>query len=192
MSTDVSPQVTPDELLTHPQEKDYELIDGELVERNMSEESDLIALQLAAEIYMVVKRTGAGWVYGGEAGFLCRSTGDIRVRKPDAAFILRSRLPHGPRKRGYGEVIPDFVAEVVSPNDLASDVDAKVQEWLAEGVKVVWVVWPETRAVDVHRPGKDTHRVEEGEDLTLDMIPEFRCPVSDIFPPRAETENTSS
>ena len=46
---------------------------------------------------------------------------------------------------------PDLAVEVISPNDLATEIDQKVAEYLGAGVPLVWVVHPEARAVRVHR-----------------------------------------
>ena len=54
--------------------------------------------------------------------------------------------------------------------------------WLSYDAELVWVVYPETRSVGVHRP--DSPEAMLGEDDTLDggaALPGFRCAVRDIF-----------
>jgi Uma2 family endonuclease len=70
---------------------------------------------------------------------------------------------------------------VISPNDLASEIDAKVEEYLAAGVQVVWVINPDSRIARIHR--SDSIRgVHEAEELEAEpVLPGFRCRLSDVF-----------
>jgi Uma2 family endonuclease len=43
------------------------------------------------------------------------------------------------------------VIEAVSPNDTAYEVEDKIAQWLGAGVRLVWVLYPETQRVQVHR-----------------------------------------
>ena len=106
------------------------------------------------------------------------------VRAPDVAFTSAARMPLGEDLDGYAEVVPDLVVEVRSPTDSARELHDKAQMWLRHGVRLVWVVHPATRTVDVYR--------EDGPALTLgdaasldggDVLPGFACPVSAIFDP---------
>jgi len=51
---------------------------------------------------------------------------------------------------GHCPIAPDLAVEVVSPHDLYSEVEAKVNDYLGAGVSLVWVVDPPTRSVRVH------------------------------------------
>ena len=82
----------------------------------------------------------------------------------------------------YAEVVPDLLAEIVSPNDTAREVREKTEMWLGFGVRSVWVVNPDTRTVDVHRRGLPITTLTDQDGLDgLDILPVFTCPVSDIF-----------
>ena len=74
-------------------------------------------------------------------------------REPDVAYFSSEKMPPGVRVEGYAEVVPDLVVEIVSPNDSLSEVNDKALMWLSYGVRLVWVVNPSTRSVDVHREG---------------------------------------
>jgi len=64
------------------------------------------------------------------------------------------RTPGGPPE-GYWDLAPDLAVEVVSPNDTASEVQSKVQMWLKSGVRLMWVVYPDTHSVVVYEPPKE-------------------------------------
>ena len=178
---------TADDLLRMPDGDGYELVDGELVELKMSQESSWVAGRIHRELGNTGEESGLGWAFPEGTGFQCFGENRERVRKPDASFILKDRLPEGPSRKGFGRVVPDLVVEVVSPTDLAWEVDSKIEEWLSAGVKVVWQVMPATRSVVVHRSDAEIEKVAADQELILsDLIPDFRIPVSKLFPPQAK------
>ena len=72
--------------------------------------------------------------------------------------------------------------EVISPNDLYTEVDEKVGEWLEHGTRMVLVVNPRRRTVAVHRPGRDVRVL--GMDDALqgeDVVPGWTLAVRDLF-----------
>ena len=105
-----------------------------------------------------------------EAGFQLAHDPDT-VRAPDVAFVRAERFPPGGVK-GFFQGPPDIAVEVVSPSDRASEVAAKVQDWLQAGCSMVWVVDPENRTVTVHRSRKDITVLTEADMLTGgDVLP---------------------
>src|SRR5207247_4949237 len=95
-----------------------------------------------------VRRHGLGIVAGQDTGFKIAADPDT-VRAPDVAFISRQRAGLV-RERGYAELAPDLLAEILSPDDRPAEVLAKVADWLAAGTKLVWVVAPERLEVRVY------------------------------------------
>ena len=83
---------------------------------------------------------------------------------------------------GFTDVAPDLVAEVVSPNDTAGEVQAKLEQWLQHGARLVWIVYPETRTVAAFRALDNARVLTESDELTGEpVLPGFSCPVRDIF-----------
>ena len=124
---------------------------------------------------------GLGRVFAAETGFLLRRDPDT-VRAPDVAFVSGERLGTGEIPAGFLEMAPDLAVEVVSPGDSATAVQAKVDDWLAAGTRLVWVVDPGARSVTVHRPAGAAAVVPEAG--TLDgapVFPDFRVRVRDLF-----------
>lgn len=174
------------DLLSMPEGDRYELVDGELVELEMSNESSWIAGEVHALIRNFAKEHDLGWAFPDNTGYQCYPWDKDRVRKPDASFISKPRLPNGPSDAGYCAVAPNLAVEVVSPHDLYYDVMAKVDEYLRAGVQMVWVILPTTQSIMIHRAGiTSPTRLTAAEELTGDpALPGFRCRVAALFPPR--------
>ena len=104
------------------------------------------------------------------------------VREPDIAYFSAERMPPGVRVPGYAETPPDLVVEVVSPSDTIREVNDKAFMWLGYGVRLVWLVYPDTRTVDVYRSGRAVTTLAEDDFLDgLDVLPGFTCAVSEVF-----------
>ncbi len=178
--------VTPDELLTLPDSVNNELIDGNLVERHMGSESSAIAMAIGTILLTFVKANRRGHVFTTDCGYQCFPAFPERVRKPDVSFIQTGRLPGERIPEGHTRILPDLAVEVISPGDLAYEVDEKVEQYLTAGVRLVWVVSPKTRTVRIHRP-KDAHHgpigalAESDHIWGEDILPGFQCPVAEFF-----------
>ena len=127
-----------------------------------------------------VYRQGLGIVFGQDTGFKIGSDPDT-VRGPDVAFVARERVGVI-RERGYAELAPDLLAEVLSPDDRPGEVLAKVADWLAAGTTIVWVVDPQRREARVYR--QDGSLSVLGSDDALEgenVLPGFTCLLKDVL-----------
>ena len=183
MTTAKTKLLTADDLLRlHSQGIKGELIRGVLCETvSVGIEHGEIAFNLGGEIRAFVRPRQLGRVFGSDAGIRIERDPDT-VREPDVAFIPADRLPLDVRVTGYSEVVPALVAEIVSPSDSHREVYDKARMWLGHGVDLVWVVFPDTRTIDVHQNGSPV--VTLTEDDTLDggtVLPGFSLPVREVF-----------
>ena len=175
--------VTAEELLAMPDDGfRYELVAGEI--RKMtpaSMEHCNVASELHGRLWQHVFQHKLGKLYVSEPGFrLSRDPDTVRV--PDIAFIRRDRLRRRDRREAFWPGAPDLAVEVVSPNDAPSEVDEKVMAWLDAGAGMVWVVNPASRSIAVYRSSTDTQTLTEKDELDgQDVVPGFRCRVSEIF-----------
>jgi Uma2 family endonuclease len=176
------PTYTPEDLLSLPDDgKNYELVGGRLVEKHVGGFSDWVSGRILRLLGDFGEDRGVGWVIS-ETGYQCFPDDSRKVRKPDVSFIRRGRLPDERIPDGHVRIAPDLAVEVVSPNDTAYEVDTKVEEYLAAGVPLVWVVNPQVRTVHVYRTDNSVERLREGQVLTApELLPEFRCQVADLF-----------
>lgn len=175
-------RLTLDEYLAMPDYERYEWVDGRLVERPMSWLTSWIGMRLGRLLAGHAEEHGLGFVAGADNGLALDPANPRAFRFADASFTRRERVPGGPALRGHQAIPPDLVVEVVSPGDSAQELDLKLQEYLDAGVRLIWVVHPETRTVDVLRPDGRNSRLREGDTLGgEDVVPGFSLPVARIF-----------
>ena len=175
--------MTADELLHMPDDGSvrHELIEGELIELPPPGFLHGVVVSNVSAVLRDFARARALGVVTTEAGFLI-STDPDTVHAPDVSFVSADRLPTGYRPSGYLPFAPDLAVEVVSPTDRPRAVREKAQAWLAAGSRLVWLVYPSTMAVTVHRPGGEPFELVSGQ--TLDAAPVLeglRIPVSSLF-----------
>jgi Uma2 family endonuclease len=116
-----------------------------------------------------------------EVGLVLRRNPD-RLTCPDALFVAAASLPLRRSSEGYLETIPELVVEIRSPNDTGPEVQAKVDEYLAAGVRVVWVADPDRKTVTAHRTGQPAQVFGPADTLTIaDVIPGFQAQIVDLF-----------
>ena len=166
---------------------DSEGVRGELIRGELSEtmptgrEHGEIVVNLSAELRNFVKPRKLGVLTASDSGVLLERDPDT-VRELDIAFFSADRGASGGRVTGYAEAVPDLVAEIASPNDSRTAVNDKALMWLRYGARLVWVVRPDVRAVDVHREGSPVVALGENDALDgMDVLPGFSCAVRDIF-----------
>lgn len=161
----------------------WELADGCLVERSLGNESSAIALLVAYALQRFLHGKRLGFLLGADQIVHLFPDRPNSFRRPDVSYFRKDRLPEGKLPKGALFLAPDLVVEVVSPNDLAEALEAKVREHLQAGVQLVWVVYPETRTVTVWRQdGTCTPLSEDGALSGEQVIPGFECKVGEIFP----------
>ena len=169
---------TDEELMALPDDARYELVDGELIRMSLAgaRHGDLVA-ELLMRIGAFVNERERGCVFAGQTGF--RLPGG-NLRCPDISFVSAERLPGGPPS-GFLYLVPDLAVEVLSPTDRAGDVAQKVAEYLNVGVRLLWVIDPETRSAVVYRPGVTPHRPSSDTLEGEDVLPGFSCPLTAVL-----------
>jgi len=131
------------------------------------------------------------WAWQDGTGATCGSSGGFllpngAMRAPDAAWVLRSRLAAltAEQKQKFLPLCPDFVVEVRSPSDRLSIAQAKMQEYIANGARLGWLIDSAGRVVYVYRPNHAVERLENPATLAGDpVLPGFVLDLQKIWPP---------
>ena len=177
---------TPDDLLKMPDGNRYELVEGQLIEDAVSNESAWIATEIAGLLREYARGgTGGprGFAFGDGLQLRCFPADPDRVRKPDASYFSSARFKPEMLAQSYCSVAPELAVEVVSPNDVYYEIERKVFEYLDAGVLLVWVVSPESRTVVAYDAQQNIEHRTSSQLLTGgDVLPGFECRVEAFFP----------
>jgi Uma2 family endonuclease len=159
-----------------------ELVKGELVPMLLAGAQDgKIVARLGGYLGKFVDDNGFGVAYAAGTGFTIEEEPDT-VRAPDVSFVARNRIPPEGEPRGFWAIAPDLVAEVVSPFDIASKVQQKITEYLQAGVRLVWLIDPETQTVTVYKSLNEVYILLLEDVLTgEDVLPGFSLPLRQLF-----------
>lgn len=174
--------ITGDELLALGDIGPCELVEGRLVPMSPTAfEHGHYEGNFYEHLKAFVRQQRLGKVVVGEAGIYTRHNPDT-VRGVDAAFISHERLAQRQKKRGFLDVAPELVVEILSPDDAWSEVTQKLREHFAIGVKLVWIADPTSRTVHAYRALTDVREFGETDHLTGDdVLPGFSVPVAQLF-----------
>ncbi|MFN2420952.1 MAG: Uma2 family endonuclease [Gemmatimonadota bacterium] len=157
-----------------------ELIRGQVVrEPPAGFNNSGIGVRIATLLDQFVRANNLGRVVGADAGFVL-FVEPPTVRVPDVAFVRKERLAFDGER--FAPHAPDLAVEVIGPTDTMSQTQAKVIDYLDAGTRLVWVVDPKSRSVEVYRSRNEIRLIPEDGDIDGgDALPGFRLDVSQLF-----------
>jgi Uma2 family endonuclease len=167
-----------------------ELVDGRLVEKTLGAEASWIATTIGRVLYPVSEAKGLGFVMI-ESFVQAFPKDPNRIRRPDVLFAAANHFPNGVIPEKTLRFVPEFIVEVQSPNDEVDEVEARIDDYLDHGAKLVWLVLPRRRSVRVHRADGTIQRFRENDRITGEtVLPEFSVLVKDFLPAKAPAPAT--
>ena len=103
----------------------------------------------------------------------------IQMRRPDVAYLTKEQIVS--TKQGEDE-IPEFAIEIISGSDKANKVEEKTIEYFKAGVKVVWLIYPDNKTVQVYTSLKQAQICTDDDICSAKpVLEDFEIKVSDIF-----------
>lgn len=105
-------------------------------------------------------------------------------RSPDVSWIEDSRWNNLTQKQkiGFAPIAPDFVLELLSPHDRLQDIQKKMQEYLACGIKLGWLIYPDEQRVEIYRLDQDLELLDFPQSLSgEDLMPGLIVELEEIF-----------
>ena len=160
----------------------YEVIDGVRVER---EPMGAFETVLASWLCHLLNSFAVGGKLGlavSEVLFVLNAQRNLR-RRPDVAFVSYARWPTSIMARESAwNVVPDLAVEVVSPSNLAEEIDSKITDYFQSGVRLVWVFYPDSGRVYIYQSPTQVSIVERTD--TLDggeVLPGLRLPMARLY-----------
>lgn len=177
--------VTVDVLLALPDDGyRYEVVEGVLVRMAGSgDEATTIAAELLGELRTYVRPRRLGRVTGADGVY--RFPGAETGLLPDVGFYAAARRAQVTDRTKPIPFAPDLAIEVASPSQDADAMAAKARTYLRGGTRLVWVVWPRSRHIDVWHPENlfvQAAALHVGDTLDgEDVVPGFAYPVAAVF-----------
>ncbi len=139
-------------------------------------------LSLAAQLWYWNQQAKLGVAFDSSAGFTLPNGA---IRFPDLAWIERSRWEAIPpaQRRKFAPLCPDFVLELKSPSDDLAPLQAKLEEYLANGAQLGWLIDPEARQVHCYRPDQGPQILSHPTTLPGDpLLPGFTLDLTLVWP----------
>lgn len=190
MSTAVAHGITLEEFLALPDDGVYrEVIRGELREyrgenvtrRNKKHAKAEAKIAQLLGNWLDRQPPKTGEVHSGEVGCIIQHDPMTTVGI-DVAYFDYDVANDDSRGTSFIDGPPILAVEILSPSDTIEGVTEKVEEYLAAGVAIVWVVNPRFRTIEVFRPDTDPELFNIQQTLTADpVLPGFNAPVRAIF-----------
>jgi Uma2 family endonuclease len=160
----------------------YEVIDGTRVERAPMGAFETV---LASWLCFLMNNFAAGKKLGlavSEVLFVLNAARDLK-RRPDVAFVSYARWPSAVVERAAAwNVVPDLAVEMVSPTNLAEEIDNKITDYFQSGSRLVWVFYPDSGRVYAYRSPTQVSILARTD--TLDggeVLPGFQLPIAQLY-----------
>jgi Uma2 family endonuclease len=157
----------------------FELIDGEIIEKVPTERHNICVRNILVPLHIFVQPRGLGRAVSETRYQLPGDEHNARI--PDVSFTSAGRLLPVVEE-GAVPLIPDLCIEVQSPDDSPKQMRDQAAYYLANGARLVWLVYPKKRMVEVLYPNGEFDIFREGETLSGgEVIPGFTLAVRDVF-----------
>ena len=159
--------------------KGYEFIDGKLEKKEMpTAKHSGIATRVVIKLGIYLEKNNIGRVYADNTLF----TIGANKRIPDAAFVSAEKIPPTGEPLGIWDFAPDLAVEVISPSERHNEVERKIGDYFAAGVRQVWKIVPELKTLTIYFSPTETKILTEKDEVACEeILPKFRLKLSDIF-----------
>lgn len=127
-------------------------------------------------------KTRLGELHGPSSGF---DLPNGSTKSPDAAWISEERLRMAPDdEETFVPIVPDFVGEIRSSTDRLKSLQRKMTDtWMANGVRLAWLIDPYDEKVYVYRQGQPVEEITGFDGRMLsgeEVLPGFELPLAEM------------
>ena len=179
--------MTAEEFFDSPYAESCELVRGKVVPKGGKFELIMptgakhgaVTDELETRLSNFVRENKLGKVFAAETGFvLTQGT----VRGIDISFVGKEKIAEFGIPDTFFPVAPDLAVEVISPGNTSDEIQSKIEQYLSAGTKLIWIVYPKQKMIHVHRQSNLIKVLRELDELDgEDILPNFRCKLSEIF-----------
>lgn len=138
---------------------------------------------ITAQLWVWAMRDGTGAAFDSSTGFTLPNGA---TRSPDAAWVRAERLRAltAEQRERFLPLCPDFVLELRSPSDSLAATQAKMEEYLANGARLGWLLDVPGRRVSIYRPDTPIISLDAPTSLRADPeLPGFMLDLTPIWTP---------
>lgn len=160
--------------------RNYELVDGILVEKAVGARESFIALKLGHLLQLFLDHSDLGFLLGPD-GTLRILPGMVRI--PDISFISWDQRPdHTIPDEPVPALAPRLAVEVLSEGNTEAEMSRKLREYFESGVRIVWLIDPATRTAQLYSSPTEFVEIDESQDLTAEeLLPGFKVRLGFLF-----------
>jgi Uma2 family endonuclease len=158
----------------------FELVDDVLVEKATGFWESVLATAIASALraFVIPRKLG---VVAGADGMVRLFAHLTLIRMPDVVYVSNARLPDG-KRRPVPQLAPDLAVEVLSAGNTVAEMRRKRREYFEAGVRLVWIVDPTTRTVDVYTEIENPVSLRESQSLDGgSVLPGFTLDLRALF-----------
>ena len=120
------------------------------------------------------KKHQLGVTFGSSAGF---TLPDGSIKSPDAAWVSLNQhnLLNAKQRKSFPLLIPEFIVEVRSKTDSLVALQTKMEEWIANGVLLAWLIDPTQQKAYIYRADGSTTQIDDFNQTLSgeNVLPEF-------------------
>lgn len=157
-----------------------ELIDGALVEKTMGYKESLIAAEIVFLLKLFLRKCDLGVVLGADGTLKILPR---QVRVPDVCFIAWERFANRQfPAEPIPSLVPDLAVEVLSEGNTDAEMQRKLRDYFAAGVRLVWYIDPRARSARSYTAENRFVEVDESGSLSGgDVLPGFELSLAELF-----------
>ncbi|MBP6825979.1 MAG: Uma2 family endonuclease [Saprospiraceae bacterium] len=127
-------------------------------------------------------QTKNGELFGSSTGF---DLPDGSNRSPDVAWLSDAKMATDTAgEEEFLRIVPDFVGEIRSSTDRLKKLQRKMTDsWIANGVRLAWLIDPYDEKVYIYRPGREVEEITGFDGKVLsgeEVLPGFELPLEEM------------
>lgn len=125
--------------------------------------------EIVADFVIWNRQTRLGKVFDSSTCFKLPKGGD---RSPDVAWVAVERWSQlsQEQQRKFPPIAPDFVLELMSPTDSLENTQAKMQEYMNNGVRLGWLIDRDRRCVEIYRSNQPVEKLTSPEQILGEAV----------------------
>lgn len=137
---------------------------------------------LYVQLGIWIEKTGLGIGFDSSTGFTLPNSAVI---SPDVSWVSKERweaLTPSQQKKEFSPLVPDFVVELRSSSDTMKKLRDKMQEYIANGVRLGWLIDSQNQRVEIYRPMQNVEVLDSPTTLSgEDVLPEFVLDLNKVW-----------